>query len=267
MEVPPVLTLIKIIEAFILPPGLFIVLLLALALALHRRRQRPLAGATVTIAAIVYALSTQSVANALIDPLESAYPQPAPSQLHGDAIVMLGGGVVLDAPDGDGRGNLLGDSANRLLTTARLYRQLHVPVIISGGPPYTSPYTAGGQSLAEADVAKRQLIELGVPASDIYTDPRSRNTQENAAFTKPILMAHHLQRPILVTSAYHMRRAIMDFQRQDISALPYPTGYLAKHVTGAYDLPWLPSASALSLSATAWKEYIGIAATALGVKG
>ncbi|SFV02567.1 YdcF family protein [Alicyclobacillus macrosporangiidus] len=256
-------TLIKIIEAFILPPGLFVVLLLALALALHRRRQRPLSVATVAIAAMVYALSTQSVANALIDPLESAYPQPAPSQLHGDAIVMLGGGVVLDAPDGDGRGNLLGDSANRLLTTARLYRQLHAPIIISAGPLYT----AGGQPLAEADVAKRQLVELGVPASEIYTDPRSRNTQENAAFTKPILTAHHLQRPILVTSAYHMRRAVMDFQRQGISVLPYPTGYLAKHVSDAYDLQWLPSASALSLSATAWKEYIGIAATALGVKG
>ncbi|MCL6517017.1 YdcF family protein [Alicyclobacillus sp.] len=264
--------LIKIVEALILPPGLFVLLLIALAVALHRigsRSARRPAAFALIVAALLWALSTQPVANLLLDPLENAYPEPSPAQLRGDAIVMLGGGVNLDAPDFDGRGNLLGDSANRLLTTARLYRALHVPVIVSGGPLYAVATNgpATGVTLAEADIAKRQLIQLGVPESQIHTDRQSRNTQENAAFTKSILAAHRWTHPILVTSAFHMRRAVLDFRREGVDVLPYPTDYLARHTTGIYDAPLLPSAAALSQSAIALKEYLGLIATGIGVKG
>lgn len=254
---------LKVVEGFIFPPGLIVLLAVGLGCVLLTRHNIRSAISVLALAGFVYALSTQLVANSLAQPLESAYPQPAVKQLQGDAIVMLGGGAVLGTPDGNGQGNLLGHCANRLITTDRLYRQLHIPVILSGGPLYS----VHKHPVSEALIARRELIALGVPASDITTEIRSRNTQQNAVFTKPILQQKGIKQPILVTSAFHMRRAVMNFHKAGISVIPYPTDYQVSRVQEPYEFRWLPSARALSLSAISIKEYVGIVATTVGVHG
>ena len=68
---------------------------------------------------------------------------------------MLGGGATLDTSGVNVKGNLSGTAANRLLTCAKLYNKLHVPVIISGGKVYE--FTGD-----EARICRNILINLGV---------------------------------------------------------------------------------------------------------
>ncbi|EPZ45123.1 YdcF family protein [Alicyclobacillus acidoterrestris] len=253
-------TIVKIVESLILPPGLFAVIMAILGYFAYRKLRR-ISIALFLVAAIVYASSTQMVAGALIRPLEDAYPQPR--HPHGDVIVMLGGGSVIGTPDINGEGNLSGSAANRLLTTARLYDMLHLPIIITAGPKRM----VQGQDQSEAQIAKRELISLGIPSGLIYTENNSRNTEENAEFTKPILKAHHLRHPILVTSAFHMSRAVLDFEHYGIEVTPFPTDYQASTISGSYQLAYLPSTAALDVTELALKEYVGWVATKLGVKG
>lgn len=251
---------LKVIEQLIMPPGLFILIALVLAGFIYRS-SRPISATLVTFTAFIYLLCLPVVGNALIRPLENAYPQP--THVHGDVIVVLGGGFTVGTTDVTGEGNLIGDSSSRLVTAAMLYRQLHVPVLLSGGPSYI----VDGTRTSEAQIGARELISIGIPSHMILTESTSRNTQENALFSKPILIAHHLHHPILVTSAYHMRRAVMDFHHAGIAVTPYPTAYYASRPTQPYDFTWLPSSQGVTNIAIALKEYVGLIATTLGVHG
>lgn len=76
-------------------------------------------------------ISTNYIGGTILKYQEDRYNPPR--NPTGDVIIMLGGGATLDTPDIDGLGNFGGNAANRLLTAARLQRQLNVPVILSGG--------------------------------------------------------------------------------------------------------------------------------------
>ena len=81
----------------------------------------------------------------------------------------------------------------------------------------------------EADWAKTQLLLMKVPDSCILIENRSRNTIENAAFSKPILEKSGLKPPyLLVTSAFHMRRSLGIFERAKIGIVPYPCNYMGE---------------------------------------
>lgn len=80
----------------------------------------------------------------------------------------------------------------------------------------------------EADFAREQLRQFNIPDSVILTEGQSKNTVENAAYTKIILQNKHLAPPyLLVTSAFHMRRSVATFQKAGINVIPYPCNYMA----------------------------------------
>jgi uncharacterized SAM-binding protein YcdF (DUF218 family) len=92
-----------------------------------------------------------------------------------------------------------GGSHERPARAAELFAESAAPRVICSG---------AGDCEANAEV----LIRAGVPARAILTEPKSRNTHENAQFTVAILRARHLQSAIIVTSWYHSRRALRCFQ-------------------------------------------------------
>ncbi|MCR5030040.1 MAG: YdcF family protein [Selenomonadaceae bacterium] len=207
---------LKFGAAFVMPPGIFILLFLWISYKLFRRREQGLAAALLVASLILYALSTSFVSSALMRNLESAYlPPENPS---GDVIVTLGGGATQDTPDMDGKGGLTDGASSRLLTAARLYHRLHVPVLITGGQVFED----WG---AEALIARRLLLGLGVPERDIIVETESKTTGQNAAYTAAILKRYGLSRPILVTSAFHMKRSVLNFEKNGVAVTPYPTGY------------------------------------------
>lgn len=245
---------IKFLYSFLLPPGLFIVLLAAAGIWLWMKRNKPPAIGAIAFALILYLCSNGVVSDAMTRSLENSYAPP--SDLVGDVIVVLGGGATEDTPDIDGEGNLYGSAANRLLAAARLYQKTGLPILFSGGKVFADTGN-------EAEIAKRQLIGLKVPADRVLVENRSLNTAQNADFTGELLKINHMTKPILVTSAFHMRRSVMDFRRAGISVVPYPVDYKVSR-RASYSLnKWSPSSSAMDGISSCLKEYLGILAIKL----
>jgi uncharacterized SAM-binding protein YcdF (DUF218 family) len=242
---------IKFIYSFLLPPGLFIVLLAAAGIWLWMRRDKAPAIVAFALALLLYSCSINAISDGLMRSLENSYMPPG--DLAGDVIVVLGGGATADTPDIDGEGNLSGSAGNRLLAAARLYAKTGLPVLFSGGKVFAD-------SGNEADIARRQLLGLKVPADRILVEDRSLNTSQNAEFTGKLLALHHLTKPILVTSAFHMKRSAADFREAGISVVPYPVDYRVSR-RASYSLDkWTPSSSAMDTVSACLKEYLGIAA-------
>ena len=239
-----------IYSTFFLPPGLFIAILTLFSIKIYKK-QRNCSLILIGITFMLYISSTFCFSNWLIHPLESKY-QP-PQHLQGDVIVMLGGGSTLDTPNTHGKGHLSAITANRLLTSLELYFELKVPIIISGGQ--ASPKTG-----LDAEIAKTTLLGIGIPYQKIITEPKSINTTENARFTKILIDKYHFRRPILVTSASHMPRAVQQFNKIGIKVIPFPADY---HSNLSHEFNFkrlIPTAEALDQTSAAIKEYLGLLA-------
>ncbi|AJY76242.1 YdcF family protein [Paenibacillus beijingensis] len=245
--------LIKFVYSFILPPGLLLLLLLVVAIRLWKK-QPMYASILLGITFLFYILSTGFVSDKLVRSLEQSYEPP--SNVQGDVIVVLGGGATKDTPDFGGSGNLSGSAGNRLLAAARLHERTGLPILFSGGQVFSD-------SGNEADIATRQLLELGIPASDLLTENRSLNTEQNAMYTAAMLKERGYSRPILMTSAFHLPRSVLNFERIGVTVTPYPVDYWTSVNESLYPAKFSPSSSAFSASGTALKEYLGIAALEL----
>ncbi|MBU2702860.1 uncharacterized SAM-binding protein YcdF (DUF218 family) [Sporomusaceae bacterium BoRhaA] len=234
--------------AVILPPGIFILLLAALSVWSWRKKQ-PVSKFLVFITVIFYVCSTGIMSNSAIRFLESQYVPS--SEVTGDVIIMLGGGATLDTPNIEGKGHLSGFAANRLLTAAQLYYKLKIPIIVSGGRVFE---TTG----KEAEIARATLLQLGVPADHIIIEDQSTNTTENARFSKEKIQQYHFEQPILVTSAFHMPRAVKQFEKVGVTVQAFPTDYQT-NVQGNWDFrQWWPTADGLYNLSLAIKEYVGL---------
>lgn len=241
-------SLTKALVGWLLPPGLLVLLLLLFAFWARRKGQRRLSLAALAMAALTYLWSIPAVADAWVRHVE-AYASP-PARIDGDVLVMLGAGATPDTPDVDGAGMLSGDGESRLLTTYRLYRLTKLPIVLSGGQVFPDDGV-------EAEIARRQLLSLGVPATAVFVEDQSRTTEENAKYTSRLLALHHWRHPVLVTSAFHMRRAVLDFQQYGVHVQPYPCDYLVSRRPAWYANQFVPSAAALSLTWTALHEQLG----------
>ena len=127
-------------------------------------------------------------------------------------------------------------------------------IIISGG----DIGILSKKKLTETDLAKDFLIQNGVPPENIILDKKARNTHENAKYTKEILDNYFPnQEVILITSAFHMKRAEACFDKEGIKLQTYPCQIIGKKTK--LDLPdLLPSSGSFGLSETLFKEFIGL---------
>ena len=244
--------LLKLGASFVLPPGIFFLALLFLARLAWLRGERFAAKGVALIVAVFYLLSTYLVADVLMGALEHAYEPP--ENPAGDVIIMLGGGAFSDVLDVDGEGALTASPSARLLTAVRLARKLDLPILVSGGQVFQ-------ESGKEALLAKRTLLSLGVPEDRILVEGESQNTVQNAAYTARILKEHGLERPILVTSAFHMKRSVLNYEKLGIEVVPYPTDYMTNRHPIFHCVKLAPSADALRTNATVLQESLRTAVT------
>lgn len=251
MEEKILVYLIKFLySTFLFPPGIIIVGLVFLCIYLYKK-QRKLAKIVGLFTLIFYLCTISLVSDQLIGSLEKTYTVPRP--VYGDVIIMLGGGATLDTPNVNGVGHLSGFAANRLLTSAQLYQKLHIPIILSGGKVLA---TTG----CEAEISKVILIGLGVPEEKIIIEDKSLNTTENAMYSKVLLEKYGFKQPVLVTSAFHMKRSVLQFEKTQVTVLPYPTDYQTNIENSFQPHQLWPSATALLDTSLALKEYVGILA-------
>ena len=249
--------ILKFMVAFLLPPGLFVLLAIILSVYLWRQRKRfgrlPF-GLSACLTLLLYFSSTLLGAKLLGQPLENRYSQQQPADAQ--VIVVLGGGSVGSAPDGTERGGLMSAGAARLLTAARLAKQHSLPVLISGGQVF-------GDGASEALVAKRILLQLGLPQEQIIVETQARTTKENAAYTAALCRERGYNNVLLLTSALHMPRSMQFFDeylgKQGVKVAPYPCDYML-NPQGCFNPRWLvPQLQAFDITCMSLHEYIGMA--------
>lgn len=246
--------LLKFGASWILPPGIFIILFAALSIYLIKFSGK-LACAVGILTLTFYLLCTGLVAERFMGHLERAYMPPERLEETGaDVIILLGGGAIRDVQDVDGVGTLCASPSSRLLTAVRLQKILDIPILLSGGQVYSD-------SGAEALISERILKSLGVPDEKILLETKSVNTTQNAIFSAEILRQKKFTRPMLVTSAFHMRRAVLNFSRQNFEVIPYPTDYTVSHNPKFRYTKLRPQAEALLLNVTVLQEILRTAVT------
>jgi uncharacterized SAM-binding protein YcdF (DUF218 family) len=238
----------KLITPFLIPPGIIIIVLILAGLWAIRRKRYATAWAIIVLAAILWIVSIDPTANAIIRPLEADLA--IPEHTRGDVIIMLGGGTFGPTPDLSGYGTPNAGTMERLVTAARLYKRLQVPIILSGGKVFKT-------GIASAKIAQRFLIDLGVPADALILEMRSRDTYENALFSKELCDRYHFTRPLLVTTGFHIRRALFCFDKVGLTVTPVPCGLRtgSKRKYHWYDL--LPDANAMASFSAGVHEWLG----------
>ena len=233
----------SVLMGFILNPIVWIILLFGLSVSLRK----PGLKKTSRVAAIAIALIFSNPM--LLDWFARQY-QPAPVQLA--TATQFSCGIVAGgfaSPDRDGKGNFNG-AADRFIQALRLYKTQHIThIMITGGNGKKQL-----QTFREADYVKQELIIMGVPDSAILVEDRSTNTAENALNAKRLLDSAQLPPPyLLISSAHHLPRAKILFEKTGMPVQPYPCNYIAgRGITTAADL--LPSIQTLLTWPTFLKE-------------
>ncbi len=246
------LLLKKIISSFILPPGIFILILFPILLI---NKKRVLKFLIITVSILIYLTSIEPFSDLLIKPLED-YVSPYNLSGKVDVIAVLGGGTFSNSPDkiainDNVKSSLYPDSFKRLYYTFKIYKKLNIPIIVSGGKIFKNNIDS------ESSVMKEVLISMGVPPDGIICDEKSKNTYENLLNIKKIMDSHNYINVLIVTSAYHMKRVILISRKLNIKFIAAPTDYLTDRA-GYNFTSYLPRAFNILKSSIALKEYVGI---------
>lgn len=231
----------QLLKNLVLPPT-GPLLVAGLGLVLVALRKTRLGGLVVCALGLVvlWVLATPMAADSLVRWAER-YPALDPAQAtDAQAIVILAGGVRVDAPE-YGTSAPGATTLERLVYGARLARQTHLPVLISG-----SRYEAASMS----DFLQQ---DLGVAAQ--WVENRSRDTHQNAQFSAVLLARAGVRKVVLVTSAAHMARSVVEFNQADIDTIPAPAAMWTQRDTGV--LAFVPNADALVRSQRAMYEGLG----------
>jgi uncharacterized SAM-binding protein YcdF (DUF218 family) len=239
--------ILKFGASLLMPPGIFILIFLAMGIWLWRKNEKKAASIVGAVTIAFYLLSTFWISGLLIGSLENKYSMP--HSLAGDCIVMLGGGALSGTPSLDGEGTLSGAAGSRMALVAQLYKQTGLPIIVSGGQVYDD-------SGNEAHIALRELVLLGVPAEKIFIEDQSLNTRQNALYTCKILRDQGWTRPILVTSAFHMDRSVLNFAQEGMEVIPAPADFRTNRPQRFNVNRLRPNADALSDSVIFMQEKL-----------
>jgi uncharacterized SAM-binding protein YcdF (DUF218 family) len=246
----------KVLSAIIYPAGLVTLLgFLALLFAVFSKRRFATLLALLSFG-VFLVCAMPYTAGSLIAGLEEQYPQRPLEHIAGaDVIVVLGGSLGLPIPP---RQHIqLAGGIDRLWHAVRLYKAGKAPrVILTGGNVFEQEGMRG-----ESWYASQLLTEWGIPRQRLITETDSRNTYENAINTRPLLEAMNARRILLVTSGFHMPRALGVFRKSlsntGIEIVPCSADILVTESVSPTALSLLPSAGALGSTQLALHEHLG----------
>jgi uncharacterized SAM-binding protein YcdF (DUF218 family) len=192
--------------------------------------------------------------NLVLYPLESRFPPWDTTRGAPDGIVVLGGSIEADLSVAHDTA-AFSAAAGRLIEAAALaHRYPNARVIFSGGSANLISADA-----READYAAAIFEHLGVSRERLTMERRSRNTQENAEFSKDLAAPKNGERWLLVTSAYHMPRSVGLFRKAGFAVEPYPVDWRTGKRTDI--LAFSPVAiEGLQRTDIGIREWIGLAA-------
>jgi uncharacterized SAM-binding protein YcdF (DUF218 family) len=225
----------KLFTYLILPPGIFIILLILAAF-------KKIKSLFLISGLLFYFISTDYGANFLTKPLEKYH---TPKNINCNSIVVLSGGsnkndTIKTTPD----------AFKRLVYGLEIASTHHLPLIFTGG---------GFDDYTEADGAKEDIKNLKKVFHfniKVYYENKAKDTVENAKFTKKLIQKNRLSNNIcLVTSAYHMKRSEIIFKHFGFNVTPMATGFNVKE---NQHFSLFPKEGNFHKSYQAIHEYFGI---------
>lgn len=242
----------KILPVFLLPVG--ITLLLVLAGLLLRRRAMIWIGV-----AVLWLGSTPAISHFMIRSVEGwAERSQAIDAPHADAIVVLSGGRLV-APGVAAISEW--SDADRFYGGVELFQVGKAPLLVfTGGWAPWEP-----KAKPEGEISIEFAKALGVPANSMITTGAVANTAEEAQAVAALLARKITKvedrsgefRILLVTSAYHMKRAQWLFERAGLQVIPFPVDFQVAEGGGMSVIDFLPGADGLGLAERALRELYG----------
>lgn len=201
-------------------PALWVFVLFVVALLIkdRKRKQHLLITAVVLLYLFSVPLFIKWFAHALS--IKSEVSQK-PGGIYSSAIV-LGGFSSTDKNDN----GFFNGACDRFIEGLKVFNTGEAThILVSGGNGTLNP-----SGFREASWVKTQLQIFKVPDSSILIESNSRNTIENAVFSKALLYKAGLKPPyLLITSDFHMRRAYMIFKKEGLQVTPYPCDFSVGH--------------------------------------
>ncbi|MCD6094578.1 YdcF family protein [bacterium] len=227
---------LKILEEFFLPSVFIFILILSGAILLFKSKRKKIGKILIVLGLCFYwFFSITPVSDLILSPLENKYPPVSKVELNkAERIVLLLGGKESDPR-----------RANEVLRL-RFLKGQPFKIIISGRDPLNP-------EKKEAEEIKTFLVERGITPQNIILENNSRNTKENAKNTKAIVGDEPF---FLVTSAYHLPRAMEIFKKIKTTPIPAPTDF---KIEKNYDiLDFFPHAKNLRKTNLAFHEYLAL---------
>ena len=219
-------TLKKLLSAFLMPLSVGLIIF-AIGLWFLYRGGYKKAKFYLTIGFLwIFIISYAPFSNTLLEPLENQYKK-IDSSVQAKYILLLGG-----------------DYNNRAYEAIRLHHLIHGSKIITSG------YAKRGKTIPEAIENANNLISLGISPNNILIQKEPKDTQEEAQYIKKIVKDEKF---ILVTSAYHMPRAMKLFKKEGLNPIPAPANFLTEESL----LISRPSGKNLQKTEIAVHEYLG----------
>ncbi|MBL6945979.1 MAG: YdcF family protein [Rhodospirillales bacterium] len=200
---------------------------------------------------LAIAISTLPVGGWMITKLENRFPVAAHLPERIDGIVSLGG--VVNQIVTKARGQVaVGEAVERLTALAGLAREYpEARLIFSGGSG-----SLFNSDIKEADVLTPFLEQIGLDAARVTFDNRARNTYENAMLVRGLANPQEGENWVLITSAFHMPRAVGSFRKVGWQMIPYPVDF---HTTGDVKISLIPQfTSRLNGIGLAVHEWLGL---------
>lgn len=213
------------------------------------RKRRWMRWAPAAAVGVLYVFSIEPVANALQRAIEGGAPRSVRKNVTYDAVILLGGVVDHEGTSGGG-GPSYNENVERLLVTFELLRDGKASkVIVTGGRGWE------GDPVNEARVLASQLERWGIARERILLEDRAVNTRENALYSQAIAKKGRMKELVVVTSAFHMRRALEAFRAVGLRVDALPVDYRAYREKAGVSS--LPRARHLERSESALREVFG----------
>ncbi|HOJ86419.1 MAG: YdcF family protein [Elusimicrobiales bacterium] len=216
----------KIISSFLLPCGIFVSLFFVISVYFFFKNNRKKAFMFLFFGFFIWIFSSNFWINFLI----CRYENRLNPKLDGDFVVFLSGG------NSDFKDILISDyylspsSYERLFAVYRIYKEKNIPMVLTGGRIYNSA--------SDAEIAKNILLKLKVSENKIFAENKSKDTYENALYSKEIADKNGFKKPIIVTESVHIKRSVLAFKKAGFEEIYYyPSSYFCHKTVFADFLP------------------------------
>lgn len=239
--------LVKLVTAMLLPPFNVVILWLLAFILFYLNRKFFASFLAILGIIILYIFSIPYTSQKLGDSLVEANITTIEQYKTAQAIVVLGGGLR-DSQELFGKLATTGIPLERMRYAAYLHKETGLPILVTGSSP---------NGISEAKVMADEF-EIFFNINTKWLENKAKTTKENAIFSREILEKENIQKIILVTNQWHMKRAEMLFKQQGFDVLPASVGSgdTPEHYKLNF-MHFIPQAGAMNSNMLALKEWLG----------